>query len=519
MKRKIVDYEPGEDPWVQEEKKHADELIRLQEEYLKREKEEEKQRKKIDKLAKKKISDKNTKELEKKADNIKKLYVLDYWLRCFNRVSFCNPIPAQAFFHVCLGQAFHNYFIYLDDDSRIDWRLHFLWIQDSGSGKGKAMNFLNKVYSKLQKVEVLDKTKTHKRPYKTHKLGRMNPASLINTYQIDKKGNIMKDQNGIERVKKGIVESYDVIYSEEGRALLQNTEVSFELQEIFMTAVEAVGTPNNIYTKTLTNYDEPCETRSTASFIITTRPFGKVKQTLVESGMIQRFIFFPRKLTFEDREEMNRLSSFAFKRKDKKSPFENDFNNLIEEMKKVVSFGIANRIDFNPDQVDDCLSFLHEKMMYFTRDVEYTIPSDDNRYILQSFVSRYKENMITMAFHSAIMRFSKWVELEDLQYAYDYFEKLYQAQKFWVGIAVEEDKRTRQEEQELKKEIERVIRSDTNDLMDLSDLVNTLSRKFDKDYNSMYYHVKKLSRGSNPYIEIYDKEEGDKRKKGVRLVD
>jgi len=430
---KILDYEPtGLSPWEQEDLDEAKKIKELQEDYIERERKRIEEETKKREIEEKKLTKKEERVLEVKADKIKKLYALDYWMRCFSRVSYHNEMAGQALFHVCLGQALNALKISLEDNSEIDWREHFLWIQNSGSGKGRAMNFANRVFShpKFKKKEMVSLDKPPiSRLYKTYKFGRLNAASMINTFERDKKGNIMVDDNDLPKINFGIIEGNDLLFSEEGRQFLEAGVDSFEKQEILMTGMETIGSINNIYTKQLTDYKTVCETRCTGSFIITTRPFGSVKKTLVESGLIPRFIFLPRTLTFEDREKMNRLSSLSFKTKGKKSSFSADFDELINELNKVVDFVHGTNIDFCEEDIDDLLSFLHDKMMWFTRKVEEEVPNDENRQILQSFVSRYKDNLVIMAFHSAAIRFSETVELEDLQYAFNIFKKLFKVQK------------------------------------------------------------------------------------------
>lgn len=642
---KNFEFDPGVDPWEQEKIDEAEKIEQLEKQHLEREKKQKQEEEKKEKLAQKKITTEEQEKLVSEAEKIKTLYALDYWMKCFNRVSYCNEKSGQALFHVCLGQALRDHRIYLEDDSDIDLRLHFLWIQDSGclspntkvivktgekitsiklkdlpkysevlsynfqtkkeefkptrkvssgkkklykitlesgktivasknhiffdengkevrlknlkinnkilvkkkytilesqdiisieevseeetydlqvldnnnfflsngilshnSGKGKAMNFVNRVFHHKNFQKLLPMGQI---AYKTHKLGRMNAASLINTYELDKNGRVRKDkETNKEVVKLGIIQNYDFIFSEEGRVLLESNKESFELQEILMTATETIGSSNNEYTKQLTNYVNPCKTTSTASFAITTRPFGKVKQTLVESGMIQRFIFYPRKLAFKDREVMNKKSSFAFRPASERRSFNEDFNLLITEMNKVVEFAKNNNIDFKHDDEDNLFSFLHEKMMWFTNNVEQEVPNEDNKYILQSFVSRYKENMVIMAFHSAIMRFSAYVERQDLQYAFDYFKELYMAQRFWVSMSVEEDKNVKYEDMEYRREIRRIF-STATEIITPQMLAKELAKAFNKEYNTGKHHVKRFMSGENSFLKLVEVEEGE----------
>jgi len=504
------------DPWEQEQIDEAEKIKNLQEKYLVREEQREKKTEKLKELTEKKTTEKEKKELRKKAESIKKLYALDYWMRCFNNTSFYNDAMGQGFFHVCLGQALNHSKIYNSDGSYIDYRLHMLIIQDSGSGKGKAINLITRVFRhpKFKKVEKVEKSSLSKRSYKIHKLGRMNAASLINTFEVNKKGIVKTDKNGLETLNIGILEGYDFIFSEEARVLLSGYAENLELQEILMTSMEPMGSINNIYTKQLTNYKSECNTRCTASFIYTTRPFGKVKKILAESGLIQRMMFLPRELDYDDRKKMNRLSAFSFETSGSITSFEEDFDMLIDELNKVVSFAYNNKIDFRKDKVEELQAFLYEQIMYFTDDIENKIPNDSNRKILQSIVSRYRVNMSIMAFHSAVMRHSKWVEKQDLQYAFDYFKKLFEAQKLWVGVVVEEDKDVKYEDRDIIKELKRIIRQDINDALVMSDVIKEMGKIFGKSYEAMRYHIIKFTKGDNPRIKL----EGKGHSKKVRLL-
>lgn len=464
---------------------NEEEIEFLKDLYLIRKKEREEKNKKINSLIKYPTSEKHQAHINSKSKMIETFYALDYWQECFSKVSFHNEILGQCLFHVAIGQALRNKNIYFEDGSQVDYRINVLSIQDSGSGKSKSLGFLTEVMLKIQpKIKI-------------HKLGRMNPASLINTYAIDRKGNIVIDENGIEQVKFGILEEFDFIYSEEGRSILDYSKEAFELQEMFMTAIETIGSKSNIYTKTLTNYIVPCETTSRASFVIVSRPFGKIKQTLIESGLMQRFIFYPRELKYSDRQEMNKIQSFSFRNRNKQTDFSQKFNILIENMNSIIQFANENVIDFNEKNIDEILSFLYEKIMFFTNDIEFKILHKDIKYIMQSFVSRYKDNMIKIAFHSAIMRKSKYVEKEDLQYAFNLFKKIYDSQKIWININVEENTKYIKEELEIKKLIKKILSSKS---LSYNELISELSTHSYKDEIVCQYILDKFIQKEKSFI-------------------
>ena len=268
----------------------------------------------------------------------------------------------------------------------------------------------------------------------------------------------------------------------------------------------------------MTDYEEICPTKSTSSFALTTRPFGKVKNTLVESGIIQRFMFYPRSVTYTQRKEMNKIASFAFKTSKHKTSFENDFKLLITELNKIVKFGFENFIDFDKDNIDNLLSFIHKKVQYWTDNVENTIPNEVNRSILQSFVGGYRDSMVIMAFHSAVMRFSKKVEMMDLQYAFNFFDQLYEAQKLWVSLTVEEDIAVKKEENEISKTLKLILERNVTHPLTLPEVVKKMAKMFRKDYAAMRYHIMKFTVGDSAMITLKENE-SNKRKLYVHLND
>lgn len=502
-----MDWDDFEDPFEKMEDEEDKKYQKLIEEYEERERKTREEEERKEELTKKVTSEKEEEKLSQKADDIKKLHALDYWMRCFNKSSYKNEIVGQALFHVVLGQALATQKIESEDGSMLDWRMHLCWIQSSGSGKGKATGFVERVFSHprfLRRRKDVVTGLPILAKYKTHKLGRMTSASLINTLRKDKRGLVEKDKrSGKEVIKEGVVQREDFVYSEEGRVLLEDTAEGKELQEILMIAMETIGSTGNIYNKTLTDYTETCPTTSTSSFVITTRPFGQIKHTLVESGMVQRFMFYPRSLAFEDRKEMNKLSSFSF-RKDPNNTFKKDFEVMIDEINKIIDFVLNGSVEFNPETQDDLLPFLYERQQILTYEIESTIPNLEEKSILNSIISRFKDNIAKMAHHSAAMRFSRFVEKQDMQYAYDFFMEIFKAQKIWMGDHIQEDWKAKKSRMELKDLVSKYIIAKNVDVP-LDDMVNIVARRMEKSDVSAMYMLEQLSAGAHPIIQIVEK--------------
>ena len=67
------------------------------------------------------------------------------YMRRALEISNYNPIPAGINAFVLLGQAFKNYVAIPVGPSKVDLRVHFIWIQTSGTGKSQMWNFVRPV--------------------------------------------------------------------------------------------------------------------------------------------------------------------------------------------------------------------------------------------------------------------------------------------------------------------------------------------------------------------------------------
>ncbi len=123
----------------------------LKEDFLKREQERARKRKAEKRLLANKTSKKDQAEIDEKAKQIEKYYVYDLWKELFGQASFENEMYGQGLFHVLLGQLLARKKILQSGNNFIDWRIHLLFIQGSGSGKGQGIDFFRKIGERCQK--------------------------------------------------------------------------------------------------------------------------------------------------------------------------------------------------------------------------------------------------------------------------------------------------------------------------------------------------------------------------------
>ena len=472
----------------------------LAEEYLRRIEEEEEQKEKLEEIKSIKPTEEEKKEIIQTAKQTEKYYAYDLFRRLFSQVSFCNDIMGQILFHYILGQQVCDFKIPTHGGAYLDMRIHFLLVQGSGSGKGKAVEFVRKLLNLKPRIVYDEQLGIYRqRPHTLYKMGIETSAGLLNSANVDNKGKV----NEADPVKIGILQKYDFIYWEEGRPIFEPGNFNQELQEIFMTVMEPIGSEANVFNKALRNYDEAIPTTCTASVLITTRPVGKLTDMVIKTGLPQRTLFLPRKLDDGTREEMNKFVSLSRIPKSKKEEeqFQQDMIKLAEEIQKIIEFAWVNQIQLNQEHIGELSAYLNEKIQWFVDDLEHSISNDTNRELLHTFISRYSDHMLVLAHHAAIIRKSPTVERADIEYAFNLLQKIYNELKLWIETTAMEQKEVKAEETEIKKIIEKYVINHNNQAS-FAELVKHISKSISKSYSASSYHVTKYSKGENALIKI-----------------
>ena len=429
------------------------------------------------------ISKKELQLARKQAEDISKYYVYDIWKRLFNKVSFYNEIPCQVLFHVLLGQLLSKKKIRQVADFQ-DFRVHFIWIQDPGTGKGTAWNFFSRIARRLKNYD--------NEEMKLYSSGVDTTAAIIDSFVLDNRG------RATNQIRPGIVSSHDIIMWEEAVSLFRPTnEFSNGTVRVVLDVVEPYGSPNNIHTKALQHWPRPTQTISSASLIATSRPIQRLRGEVLYSGLFQRFLTYIRKVDHILNNKMiqaSSLSSFG----DGIEQFQKQEEELIKELKKLQKFGKENELEPHPK--DRVLKLISEKMEILEEDCWNQIGNDNNRSIVESFIRRMRNYLVKLACHSAIMRESTKIELKDIEYGFELIQKLYNSLKIWIELDIAEE-----EDKGYLIKINTVIRiikeyNKNNKRLQKPELAKIISKECKFSLQSAYALLSRMSQGSNSYI-------------------
>jgi len=407
-----------------------------------RRKETENRQKETENKVSAKIDDSIIIEAEKMAKKISELYAIDDWIKLFNDISYDNEIAGRCIYHVLLGQCIADKKILLPNGTAIDNRIHFVWVSPSGSGKGQAFELAINVAEHL-KIQCAFKNETNNeisyqtRPFRIYKYSKGSDASLIDE-PVFKKGKIVQGQ-----IKFGSLSQKDLLYMEEARPLLESGKFNEDLREIFLGIMEPVCNKNHGYSKKLKDWDTEIITKSRISLLCTTRPVNGLKENMIWNGMMPRTLFLVVNLSIDDRKHMSKndnANSFETRNNSIKavSDLETRIKAVAKKINEVAEFAYKTELDIKKEDVAILNTFLNNKMIEIWDDLS-KFGNEITPQILEIFVTRYKALIIKLTNHSAYTRKSKYIELADLQYAFDLIKHCYTSQVKWVTEEVIED--------------------------------------------------------------------------------
>lgn len=484
--------------------------ILLQRQYKKRKQYQLEKEKKLNNV--KFIQNNNElKKIEEKAKYNSRIYLPDKYLNCYKSEIINNDSLGKCSLHFVLGGLLRYKKIYKSPYTWLDYRVHLILFQMSGTGKGMTANFIDRLLKKI-KFPAFDSTLKLLLPREKWKnvsiiaSGKATPESLINDY-IKEKGDLKRDKKGKPIIKKGSLQIKDYFIYEEGGKLFNNSKEAYDMTDHFLKAMEPIGSSNNIIEKDLASFETSLTTTSDSSIFIMTRPIGKIKQSVAQSGFFQRCLFIPKEIPYSEINDMrikssiNDLNYMGGVYSEENYDY---YNDLIDEFIKVIEFSYNNDIQLHPKKLEQIKSFFTNKMAWFYNDMIGNVMDNNFKDILCSLENRYKDNMFKLAYHSACMRYSKYVDEEDFQYAFDIMKELYREQKNWLYDTVETNYMDKKELIEFQKMLVSILKLDKNGLKNLETITIELCKKFKMDKIVCKKKLIDLSEGTLAIIKIDD---------------
>jgi hypothetical protein len=358
------------------------------------------------------------------------------WMELFNKRSYCNTVPGKIIFRILLSTALKNKTFIGFNGKILSPAMHLFVIQSAGSGKDQAMDFLEIIVDEINKQNILKHQKPMIKLYNF--LGNESTESLLDSFGNcrNNKGNLIPGCDYNNTIP-GVLSENDIIISRECSFLFreQNKEKQMK-REILLTAMEGRTIPK----KLLKWEGHQTNTKSNFCFIGCSRPIENMKQHIVSSGLQQRAFNYCRDVDSKLRKEMLKqmIKNGDIGNSETTRSFNRDVITFANEFIDLVEWAQATEFKIQDDE--EVKKIIYTNLIQFYDNIVNTIRSREHKLILESFVARFKDLILILAYQNAILQRRVVVTKTDVQSGITAIKQTFDELKLWVEDTIEESK-------------------------------------------------------------------------------
>lgn len=227
-------------------------------------------------------------------------YVAREFQKSAVKVSHMNEIPAAISFFTILGQVVKDFIIIPNGRNHEDTRIHFCWVQTSGTGKSTLWNFVGPVANKT--FEKINQNNKHPpfirenvpmtRTFGTFGVTDYTDSVLIGGYkeEIDDDGN-----KSMER-KAGLLEGSGLAHWDEFEysGIFKQTQHQEKAIVYLNTLMNSLSGESWIISKALSSFGDGgiMECFCERSVLAMTYPPSNLNEVMAEKGVLQRMLLY-----------------------------------------------------------------------------------------------------------------------------------------------------------------------------------------------------------------------------------
>lgn len=331
--------------------------------------------------------------------------LLNNYMYLFNQQSINNETAGIISFFVIMGQAFRNQFIIPIGVQKLDIRVSCFWLQDTRSGKSISWDFMNDI---SEAVGVYCESPSE-----------WSDAGLIGTIETDKTGEIIEID--------GILSKCDILQIDEASSIFLKKSYNQSTILYLQAALNYLHSKTNMITKQLKAGEVKCKPH--CSLWLTSFPPREMIEEVLDKGFFQRVIFYPNRVSLEDRKEISdkRVSNF-WTETEKEEVNVSTVSNEIINLKAYYS--ARGKDTLLPGHKGNLLAILSNKIRGLFKLIEPMEGS--NRSIMGSFLPNFENNIVIFATILAISRKSDTIERIDIEQSYDILYEIFSNVSSWV---------------------------------------------------------------------------------------
>lgn len=414
------------------------------------------------------------------AEDIKKSLKYRFVSHCTN-FSYSNELSLEIMFHGILSLITKDQNIYLEG-RKIFGKIHFLWMQQSGSGKGEAfkeiariLNEYNAMVENPLKIVWLDGSETIE--------------SFYNSFATGKSG------YDLNNPVKGLFETADLILIEECSYIFVEKRGQKQTKsEVFLKALE----DQPLYKKLASWNGKSTITYPNFVMFSSSRVVPEVQEAIASSGLLQRQVPQFRNITAEVRLEMNKknVQKKFFPVMDE-TGFQKERIMLADEFYRLhKEINLNNQFTF--ENKEECFALISQNNDKMQKELYNTITRQEHRMIAEAFISRFVDRILVFSIHNAIMRGSRKINVSDIQISCEIAERIFRNLYLWIEETIDENRFLKKRRQLFQKYIREWFKhKESYSLEEFAELVVTRT-SYSRSY--AYNLIEKFSVGKRSLL-------------------
>ena len=241
--------------------------------------------------------------------------IVQKWIKEGSNYSMENEFPITMLYFTALGHILKDFIRIPVRASRLDTRVHFLWLQTPRTGKTAVWKFLKKVLDgtymtiNAQNVDENGNIRADLSSYNIFSVKQYSDAALVGTF-VENEGFANDEPEGPDNWRKTFVEGtlagsglahWDEF---ESSGIFKTGHHKEEILQTFQTFMNDLDSESYIITKNLAGTANIGECNCMRAFYGTTYVPGNLVEVILNSGVLQRTFMYVREVPDEIREKM-----------------------------------------------------------------------------------------------------------------------------------------------------------------------------------------------------------------------
>lgn len=374
------------------------------------------------------------------------------WLDLFSNYSVCNNIAGEILFYQLIS-LFTKDKDFIWKNSIIRPVLHFYWMQSSGSGKDKGIDFFLSIIERLN--QYLDEDEQ----IKYYELsGAESPEVYIKHFA--RKG----DKVDFNAIVNGLMEDYDLLIAREASFFFREAETKRNSQP--KVEYMLIGLEGKEIQKTLISWNGYSLT-TRPKFILTaiSRPIAHMEEHLAYSGFLQRCFTYFRLIDLKERTEMmNKLLAVS----ENYEGLNKRKHDIVKKILDVRNFILSSKLKIN-SKLD---VYIQDNIKSLILSMAKDVKKWDLREIVLSFIARYRDIAMTISILDAYSNKQKEVKKENVTEAFELIKKVCESIQVFIDGTLDENKLTKYRKITAKKIIYKLV---ANQVVNINEVITKLS--------------------------------------------